>query len=43
VRWGDTLSGLAKRYGVTVTELRRANGLSAEMTLRAGESLKIPG
>jgi membrane-bound lytic murein transglycosylase D len=43
VRWGDTLSGLAKRYGVSVAELRRANGLSAAMTLRAGDSLKIPG
>ena len=43
MRWGDTLSGLAKRYGVTVAELRRANGLSEETTLRAGESLKIPG
>jgi membrane-bound lytic murein transglycosylase D len=43
VRWGDTLSGLAKQYGVSVAELRQANGLSAEATLRAGESLKIPG
>ena len=43
VRWGDTLSGLAKRYGVSVSELRRANGLSERETLRAGESLKIPG
>ncbi len=43
VRWGDTLSGLAKRYGVTVAELRRANGISAETTLRAGDALKIPG
>ena len=43
VRWGDTLSELAKRYGVSVAELRRANGMSARSTLRAGESLKIPG
>ncbi len=43
VRWGDTLSELAKRYGVSVAELRRANGLSRETTLRAGDSLKIPG
>jgi membrane-bound lytic murein transglycosylase D len=43
VRWGDTLSGLAKRYGVSVTELRRVNGLSTGETLRAGEALKIPG
>ncbi len=43
VRWGDTLSGLAKRYGVTVTELRRANGLSAEMTLEDGRLAQDPG
>ena len=43
VRWGDTLSGLAKRYGVSVAELRRANGLSERSTLKAGESLRIPG
>ena len=43
VRWGDTLSGLAKRYGVSVAELRRANGLTQRSTLRAGESLRIPG
>ncbi|HEU4474855.1 MAG TPA: LysM peptidoglycan-binding domain-containing protein [Gemmatimonadales bacterium] len=43
VRRGDTLSGLAKRYGVSVSALRRANGFSERSTLRAGESLKIPG
>jgi membrane-bound lytic murein transglycosylase D len=43
VRRGDTLSGLAKRYGVSVAELRRANGLSEREAIRAGESLKIPG
>ena len=43
VRRGDTLSGVARRYGVSVAELRRANGLSEGSTLRTGESLKIPG
>lgn len=43
VRRGDTLSGLAKRYGVSVSELRRANGMSERETLKAGEALKIPG
>jgi membrane-bound lytic murein transglycosylase D len=43
VRRGDTLSGLARRYGVSVSELRRANGLSSGEMLKAGESLKIPG
>jgi membrane-bound lytic murein transglycosylase D len=43
VRRGDTLSGLARRYGVSVSELRRANGMSERETLKAGESVKIPG
>jgi membrane-bound lytic murein transglycosylase D len=43
VRRGDTLSGLAKRYGVSVSELRQANGMSDGETLKAGEALKIPG
>jgi membrane-bound lytic murein transglycosylase D len=43
VRWGDTLSGLARRYGVSVGALRRANGFSEGSTLRAGDSVKIPG
>ena len=43
VRRGDTLSGLARRYGVSVAELRRANGLSDRESLRAGASIRIPG
>ena len=43
VRRGDTLSGLAKRYGVSVSELRQANGMSEGETLKAGEALRIPG
>ena len=36
VRRGETLTGLAKRYGVSVQALREANGLSGEETLRPG-------
>ncbi|HUF35494.1 MAG TPA: LysM peptidoglycan-binding domain-containing protein [Gemmatimonadales bacterium] len=43
VRRGETLSGLAKRYGVSVRALRAANGMSERATLRAGASLRIPG
>ena len=43
VRRGETLSGLAKRYGVSVRALRLANGMSERTTLRAGASLRIPG
>ncbi|HEU5041480.1 MAG TPA: LysM peptidoglycan-binding domain-containing protein [Gemmatimonadales bacterium] len=43
VRRGETLTGLAKRYGVSVEALREANGLTDDSTLRAGASLRIPG
>ncbi|MEA2724801.1 MAG: rane-bound lytic murein transglycosylase [Gemmatimonadales bacterium] len=43
VRRGDTLRGLAKRYGVSIQALREANGLAERETLRTGISLKIPG
>ncbi|HWN20043.1 MAG TPA: LysM peptidoglycan-binding domain-containing protein [Gemmatimonadales bacterium] len=43
VRRGDTLKGLAKRYGVSIQALREANGLAERETLRTGISLKIPG
>jgi len=41
VQKGETLEGLAKRYGVTVQALRKANGLTERSTLKAGLSLRI--
>jgi LysM repeat protein len=43
VRRGETLKGLARRYGVSVQALRDANGLSERQPLKAGKSLRIPG
>jgi LysM repeat protein len=43
VRRGETLSGLAKRYGVSVQSLRNANHLHSGDGLRAGATLRIPG
>jgi len=43
VQRGETLTGLAKRFGVSVQALRDANGLSAGDALRAGVTLRIPG
>ena len=43
VRRGETLSGLAKRYGVSVQALLDANHLSAGESLKAGVTLRIPG
>lgn len=42
VKNGDTLSGVAKKHGVTVTELEKLNGISRKATLRVGQTLKIP-
>ena len=43
VRRGETLTGLAKRYGVSVQALRTANGMTERERLRAGVALRIPG
>ncbi len=42
VRRGDTLSGLAQRYGTSVAELRRLNAMSKKSVLQAGRKLKLP-
>lgn len=41
---GENLSTIAKRYGVTVQELRKANNLTAKQaeTIHAGQTLTIP-
>ena len=43
VRSGDTLWGVARRYGVTVPTLASANGLSSQAGLVPGARLDIPG
>ena len=43
VKWGDTLSGIALRHGVTVWALMQANGLSGSHIIYAGQRLVIPG
>lgn len=42
VRRGDTLSGIAKHYNVSVAQLRAANGMKGDM-LKVGQKLQIPG
>lgn len=39
---GDTLGGIAMRYGVSVRQLAAANGLRPDSHIRIGQSLKIP-
>ena len=41
IRSGDTLSGIARRYGTTVTELVRVNQLP-NRRIRAGATLRVP-
>lgn len=41
VKKGDTLSTIGKRYGVSVTYLKRSNRLTSN-TLRIGDKLEIP-
>lgn len=43
VRSGDTLSGIARRFGVSTARLARANGVRNARALRAGRRLVIPG
>jgi membrane-bound lytic murein transglycosylase D len=43
VKSGDTLWGVARRYGVTVPALASENGMDSKSQLTAGTRLKIPG
>ncbi len=43
VRRGDTLSGIAARFGVTVRALKAANGITDAALIRPGQVLVIPG
>ncbi len=43
VRMGETLSGIARFYGVTTSALMRANNISNPNRIFVGESLCIPG
>lgn len=38
---GDTLYSLSRRYGSSVAEIKRINGLSSD-TIRVGQSLRLP-
>ncbi len=42
VRRGETLSGIAQKYGVSLAALREANGMTPRSVLRAGARIEIP-
>ncbi len=43
VRRGETLSGIARKYRVSVRSIRRVNALRSDHALRTGMRLRIPG
>lgn len=43
VQAGDTLYGLAARFGTTVAELAALNGIAADALLTVGQTLQVPG
>ncbi|WP_456433570.1 LysM peptidoglycan-binding domain-containing protein [Nitratifractor sp.] len=42
VKSGDTLSKIASRYGVSVSQLKKLNGLGNKGMIRVGQKLKVP-
>jgi len=42
VKRGDTLSSIARKFGVTLKALRKANGLAKDAVIRRGQVLVIP-
>ncbi|MGG3383092.1 GH25 family lysozyme [Heyndrickxia faecalis] len=43
VKRGDTLSGLAKKYGTTVAKLQKLNGIKNANRIYVGQKIKISG
>jgi LysM repeat protein len=43
VVWGDSLTGIAARYGVSIEAIMRQNGLSNPNMIYVGQPLVIPG
>jgi LysM repeat protein len=39
---GDTLSGIAKRYGISLAELQQLNGLTNPDQIAVGQKLRVP-
>ncbi|MNK79529.1 LysM domain protein [compost metagenome] len=43
IKWGDTLSSLARKFGTTVQDLAKANGIQNPDRIYAGANLRVPG
>ncbi|HNJ43444.1 MAG TPA: LysM domain-containing protein [Acidobacteriota bacterium] len=42
VRRGETLAGVASRYGVSIQEVAQHNRMSSKAELRNGQVIKVP-
>ncbi|MBD3162929.1 MAG: transglycosylase SLT domain-containing protein [Candidatus Eisenbacteria bacterium] len=42
VRWGDTLSSIARKHGVSVADLQEFNGMGRSTRILAGQRIEIP-
>jgi len=42
LRKGDTLASIARKYGMSINQLREINGLDARASVRVGQSLLVP-
>jgi LysM repeat protein len=43
VRSGETLYGIAEQFGVPLTSLLQANGLTRRSRIKPGDAIRIPG
>jgi len=43
VKKGETITRIARAYGVSIHDLQRVNGLSRNASLRTGQTLSVPG
>lgn len=41
IRWGDTLSGISRKFGVSVAQLKKWNRKARRKYIRAGDKLRI--
>ena len=43
VQKGETWFGISKKYGISVADLQKLNGVGSDAALKVGQKLKVPG
>ena len=43
VQKGETWFGISKKYGITVADLQKLNGVGSDAALKVGQKIKVPG